>query len=334
MPDPLDELAEWSNKEPAPPPLDVDPARVGRSQFWFVMLLVGMTFGAILLLLKAGDYGSSLFLALPFTLGVLIGFTGYPRYSYWRFHVWANGICLAVTLLTWMTGFEGAICIIMAYGIVLLPLTAGLFLGTAIWRIRLRNKLPMLLMLCAVNPITYLSERTFPPLYTHEVVTTMEVEAPVQRVWAVLTSPVAFGTSDHFLLRSGVTYPLDMRLDRSGDEPCLVCHLNNLDTRLRVVALDSLRSMAVEPIEQPIPMREVSFIGELDAPHLHGYFGVDRGEFRLERIDDGHTRIIASTRYHHRIAPAFYWRWWSDHLIDAMHRNVLRGVVAKAEGSS
>ena len=136
MPGPLDELADRSNKEPAQPPLDVDPERVERSTFWFVLLLVGLTLGCILLLLGAGDYGSSLFLALPFTLGLLIGFTGYPRYSYWRFHLWANGICLAVTLFTWLTGFEGAICIIMAYVIVLLPLTLGLFLGTAIWRIR------------------------------------------------------------------------------------------------------------------------------------------------------------------------------------------------------
>ncbi|HEX2616218.1 MAG TPA: hypothetical protein VHL57_01685, partial [Flavobacteriales bacterium] len=163
------------------------------------------------------------------------------------------------------------------------------------------------------------------------VVTTCDVAASDSAVWRVLTGPVVFGKSDHVLLRSGVTYPLDMRLEADTSGACLVCHLNNADTRLRVTALDPLRSLAFVPDEQPAPMREVSFIGELDAPHLHGYFGVDHGEFRLERIDATHTRIIATTRYHHRIAPAFYWRWWSDHLVDAMHRNVLRGVQERAE---
>ena len=310
----------------------MDPTRVQRSVFGFTMFLVGVLVLCILVLLNIGEYGGTLFLALPLTIGVLLGFTAFHRYSYGRFALIAFVIASVLGLLTLVTGFEGAICILMAYGLILLPITIGLFIGTALWRIRLKRHLPMLLLVCAVNPVTYVTEKSFPPFYTQEVVTVLDVDASPADVWSVLTGPVEFGESDHLLLSGGVTYPLDMRLDRSSAEPCLVCHLNNADTRLRVTTLDSLRSLTFEPVEQPPPMREVSFIGELEAPHLHGYFGVDRGEFRLGPIGEGRTRLIAITQYHHRIAPAFYWRWWSDHLIDAMHRNVLRGVALKAEG--
>ncbi len=310
----------------------VDPSRVPRSVFWFTMFLVAVVVGCIFLMLGFGEYGGTLFLALPLTVGALIGFVAFPRFSYGRIALIAFGIAGLLALLTLVSGFEGAICILMAYGIILFPISIGLFIGTALWRIRLKRQVPMLLLVCLVNPVTYITEKSFPPLYEHEVVTVVEVEASKESVWAALTAPVEFGASDHLLLSGGVTYPLDMRLDRSGAEPCLVCHLNNADARLRVTGIDSLRSLAFEPVEQPIPMRELSIIGELDAPHLHGYFGVDRGEFRLYPLGEGRTRLIATTRYHHRIAPAFYWRWWSDHLIDAMHRNVLRGVARCAEG--
>jgi hypothetical protein len=171
-------------------------------------------------------------------------------------------------------------------------------------------------------------------LYQDQVITTMDVRADQRTVWNTLMSPVQFAESDHLLLRNGVTYPLDMRLADGADGPCLLCHLNNDSTVLRITSMDTLNAFSFTPVTQPAPMREVSFVGELDAPHLHGYFGVDRGEFRLVPIDATRTRIIATTWYHHRIAPAFYWRWWSNHLIDAMHRNVLRGVEAKVGSTS
>ena len=84
------------------------------------------------------------------------------------------------------------------------------------------------------------------------------------------------------------------------------------------------RSMALSPSSSPSPcVRCLSSVNSMR--HLHGYFGIGRGEFRLERASTGgHTHH----RFHELSPPhraGFHWRLVGDSLIDAMHRNVLRG---------
>jgi hypothetical protein len=81
----------------------------------------------------------------------------------------------------------------------------------------------------------------------------------------------------------------------------------------------------------PAPMRELSPYPKIHAPHLHGYFQVDSGTFRLQALPGGRTLLEARTTYRHTIGPRAYWEVWSDYLLDAMHTRVLATIKAKAE---
>ncbi len=80
------------------------------------------------------------------------------------------------------------------------------------------------------------------------------------------------------------------------------------------------------------------FYEHVDAPHLHGFFRANHGEFRLEEVPttrDGvtvvHTRLSGTTWYQHGLQPEFYWQWWSDLMVHAIHRRVLAHIAGQAE---
>ena len=80
--------------------------------------------------------------------------------------------------------------------------------------------------------------------------------------------------------------------------------------------------LAFDVTKQPPPMKELSPY-DIHPPHLDGHLESKRGEFRLEKIDGGKTRLIGTTWHKHNMWPATYWRTWSDFLIGRIHQRVL-----------
>jgi hypothetical protein len=78
-------------------------------------------------------------------------------------------------------------------------------------------------------------------------------------------------------------------------------------------------------------MRELSPYGAIDAPHLHGYLVSQRGQFELQPLSGGRTRLIGTTWYQHHLWPAQYWRLWSDAIIHRIHLRVLRHIKVLSE---
>jgi hypothetical protein len=48
-------------------------------------------------------------------------------------------------------------------------------------------------------------------------------------------------------------------------------------------------------------------------------------------LGGGRTRLEWTTWYQHHMWPAAYWRLWSDYLIHAIHRRVLRHIKGHCE---
>jgi hypothetical protein len=78
-------------------------------------------------------------------------------------------------------------------------------------------------------------------------------------------------------------------------------------------------------------MQEWSPHGHFDAPHLEGYFVAKHGQFLLEPLPGGRTRLVGSTWYSHGLWPSWYWRLWSDPMVHAIHQRVLAHVAGLAE---
>jgi len=79
------------------------------------------------------------------------------------------------------------------------------------------------------------------------------------------------------------------------------------------------------------PMKEMNPFGEVDAPHLHGYFVSKVGQFRLIRLAGNRTMLEGTSWYQHGMWPAQYWRWWSDAIVHRVHSRVLRHIQVLSE---
>src|SRR5213079_1054917 len=84
----------------------------------------------------------------------------------------------------------------------------------------------------------------------------------------------------------------------------------------------------------PAPLNEVSPYGNIQPPHLHGYFVSEAGQFLLTPLPGGRTRLEGTTWYRHNLEPAGYWRWWSDYVIHTIHMRVLNHVKKLAESQA
>ena len=109
------------------------------------------------------------------------------------------------------------------------------------------------------------------------------------------------------------------------------CRFSTGDFVEPITVWDAPRRLAFSVREQPVPMKELSPWGGVHPPHLDGFLRSRRGEFRLERLAGGRTRLVGTTWYENRMWPAAYWRAWSDTLIHRIHLRVLRFVGELSE---
>lgn len=94
---------------------------------------------------------------------------------------------------------------------------------------------------------------------------------------------------------------------------------------------DEPRLLKFSVTSNPAPMREWTPYEAVHPPHLEGFLVSSGGQFLLERLDSGGTRLEGTTWYRHSLWPAGYWRLWSDELIHRIHMRVLKHIKAEAE---
>jgi hypothetical protein len=282
-------------------------------------------------------YGMMLFVGLPFCIGFsasLLHGWRYPRSG-------AQSLFVAVTALLFVCGallavaWEGIICLLMAFPIALVLTILGAFLGYAIQRQRPTSRataavaVPMLLPLLMGGDAAH---RVDAPLY--EVRTSVDIDAPAERVWP---NVIGFGDiteSPDWLFRAGVAYPLRARIRGSGVGATRYCIFTTGAFVEPIELWDPPRHLRFGVTANPAPMRELTLYDDIRPPHLDGYLVSRRGEFVLQPLSGGRTRLIGRTWYQHHLAPAGYWRLWSDAIIHRIHTRVLRHIRRLSETSA
>jgi hypothetical protein len=288
----------------------------------------------VLLLLTKGEYGWTLFLAIPFTVSFVMGFIGAPKPETGCVTILVRSLIglLITGALLMAAGAEGGICFLMAAGLLILPTGLGLFFGRLLGSAHLQtNKMYILGLFILINPSTLTYD-----LLDHsqvEATTTTEIiiNAADTMIWKKLTQKVEFNKSNNFFLKAGISYPLDMELQQVDNQCFLKCNTTNGFANLRVDTLIQNKKMVFKPEQEVVPMREMSIYPKIDAPHLHGYFENQYGMFEIEPLSAGQCRVRAQTHYTYRITPVWYWALWSDYLVDKMHQNVLNKIKMDCE---
>lgn len=281
------------------------------------------------------DYGIALFVIAPFTLGFLAALL----YNLFQTRKMWESIVISIVMVVVMglasIGFlmEGAICVLMASPILALSAIAGSIIGYYLSkRVRNRYNLMIIGLIAPLLSMTVEDQIDLQPT-PQTTESAVIIDAPPAMVWEVLEQPLDFGLQNHALFKAGVTYPQSMQL--VGDENAASLHVihSRGESDLPIIRFEDEETFMFQIEHTPEPMKELSPVGDFDAPHLHGYFNAYWGGFSLEALPNGQTRLTGSTYYSYKIYPANYWEHWTEYLIDQMHLYVLNAVKTKTEAN-
>ena len=323
--------------EPAAPPLETTEPGGHLFSSALIAIAAGVAFGllmTVLAVLFKGHYGSTLFFGTPFAMGALTGFIfnrEYPGTSWDTVRVTLS-MFLFVGGALFLLAFEGAICIAMAIPVGLFIGLLGAAMGRAI-ALCDRRRLPPAAATMLLLPLSLVLE---PPHLTgkilHEVQSSVEINAPPDRVWPHVVAFHPIPDPSDLLFRLGIAYPRSARIEGGGIGAVRYCNFSTGPFVEPITHWEPGVRLGFDVVSSPDPLRELSVYSNLSPPHLHGYLRSQRGEFSLLTLSDGRTRLEGSTWYEIEMAPEGYWQLWSDFLIHRIHNRVLHHIKTEVEG--
>ena len=298
------------------------------------------TAGGLLFLLLGtqliGSYGWSLFVALPFCMGLFSAL----MYSYHEPRT--LGSCIEVSVLpivvigvvVFAIAVEGLICLMMAAPLGLIFTTLGGVLGYQIqaryWSPR--NKPAILSMILLIIPSVFVGERAISPEPPGFVVrSAVTIDARPEKVWNQVVAFAEIAPPQELLFRAGVGYPIRAEISGTRVGATRHCIFSTGAFEEPITVWDEPRLLKFTVTKNPEPLNELSPWGHLHPPHMHGYFVSQGGQFLLTELPGHRTRLEGTTWYQHTMWPATYWGWWSNYVIHRIHMRVLNHIRERAE---
>jgi uncharacterized membrane protein YhaH (DUF805 family) len=331
-----EEMAPW----PAVRPLEgiIPRGKLGSA---VLAIVVTTAIGLVFVLLGTtviGAYGWSLFVALPFCLGlfaVLLHSYHGPR---------DYGTCMSVALLPMgllgllllVVAIEGLICILMAaplaLGLAAIGGSLGYYIQGNYWGAR--QGAAMLSVVLFAMPAVFAMERGVGLEGPKFVVrTSIDVKVPPERVWQQVVAFAEIPPPTEMLFRAGIAYPIRAEITGRGPGAVRRCIFSTGAFLEPIEVWDEPRSLKFGVTASPAPLNEMTPYGHIEPRHLHGYFVSEEGQFLLTALPDGGTRLEGTTRYRNAMRPAAYWHVWSDYIIHSIHLRVLNHIKETAEHS-
>lgn len=288
---------------------------------------ISIVFGALSTWLFE-SYGLMLFVGLPF----VIGFTSAVIHGY-RYPRSLSQVILVscVSLFLVAGGFvafawEGILCLAMAFPIAVALTVIGALFG---YVVQLRGRPAVAACVPIVLPLLLVLEPAQPPLTA--VRTSIEIEAPASEVWRNVIAFSDIADAPEWLFRTGIAYPLRARIRGHGPGAVRYCIFTTGAFVEPIDVWDEPHRLGFAVTHTPAPMDELSPYASVRPPHLDGFLVSQRGEFLLERVGTGKTRLTGTTWYRNRLYPSMYWRVWSDEIIHRIHLRVLRHIRTLSE---
>jgi uncharacterized membrane protein YhaH (DUF805 family) len=301
----------------------------------FLTTVLGLVFLALGTLV-IGAYGWGLFVALPFCLGmfsVLLHSYHAPRDLWACFNVALLPVgVLGVVLI--LVAMEGVICVLMAAPFALGLAALGGMLGYSIQKHHWvpKQRPAMLSIVLLLVPVSFGIEHAAalqPPVFM--VRTAIEVNAPPEKVWNQVVAFAEIPPPKELLFRAGIAYPIRAEISGRGVGAVRHCIFSTGPFVEPIEVWDEPRLLQFGVTANPAPLNELSPYGNIQPPHLHGYFVSEKGQFLLTALPGGRTRLEGTTWYQHTMWPAAYWHLWSDYIIHRIHMRVLEHIRAEAE---
>lgn len=280
-------------------------------------------------LLSFREYGFFLFVLLP----IYIGFSSAALYGKASLSKTFGATVIALLLVGFFLLFlalEGVICMIMAFPLALILALLGTLIGMLTWKSnRRRVKVIPLIFICLTPFLLSFETSTKSEPTVHKVVSTVEINAPIEEVWQNVVAFPNIETPPEGILRFGFAYPVNAKIEGQGAGAIRYCNFNTGAFVEPITAWQEPNLLAFDVKSQPAPMIETSFYENLQTAHLE-YIKSQRGQFRLYE-KNGVTVVEGTTFYTHDIAPDFYWNLFSEEIIHKIHLRVLNHIKKVSE---
>jgi len=312
-----------------------DLSGVMESALFAVVATAALATAAIALTTQyLATYGIGLFIAVPFCVGYLSAFLHGRRHP--NAPVQAYVVALLSTLLLggflFALAWEGVICLLMAAPLAIVVAMIGAYCGNRSARRPDLNRGAPAYLTVAILPLLLMAEagaRREAPLY--RVDSEIVIDAPAETVWKNVVTFSEITETPEWYFRAGIAYPLRARIAGRGVGATRTCEFTTGNFIEPIEVWNEPRLLRFGVTANPPPMRELSPYSSVDAPHLHGFLISQRGQFAIETLPDGRTRLTGTTWYQHHLWPAGYWRLWSDAIIHRIHLRVLRHIKGLSE---
>lgn len=277
-------------------------------------LLGGAFVGGVLIF--SGNWGSALWIAVPLSCGVLVGYgtsisTGVKV---------ALVFCIGLSLIFGLMSFSlaGVFCGVVLAGIGLGPLVIGALAGAALrYRLQMsdfsqRDHFPIWLVL--LLPLIWgLIEGPPSPSATIQTVSTARVvQFPIQKCWDALMFYEDVQHQAPWIIRTGLATPVSSEGVLTGIGDQRTCHYTTGRIVKQVTAFDPPNHLSFDVIEQ-------TDVYEHDAQLIGG-------SFEFIRVDENTTRILLTTTYRPRLSPRFAWEPFERFAVRGLHNHVLEGI--------
>lgn len=277
-------------------------------------------------------YGAALFFATPFVMGVTTSFA--YNFRVLRSPMSSVGLAILSVAITGsvilLFAIEGILCLAMAFPIAAVLATFGAAVGWALARqssARPTHAMMSVLLLPALAGAEH--ETAKPEL--REVATTLEIDAPPERVWPHVIGFTDLPPPSQAYFKLGIAYPKRARIFGEGVGAVRHCEFSTGPFVEPITAWEPPRRLAFDVASQPPSMSELSPYASVKAAHLEGYMVSKRGEFRLVPLPNGRTRLEGSTWYTLSIFPEAYWTVFGEALLHSIHGRVLGHIKNLSE---
>lgn len=322
------------SREPSPDAPALHEARVGLS----TALAVASALGAIVFLtcmafavgLMKG-YGIALFVGAPFLSGlsvVRILAELQPEAGRGR-AVAATLLAMALSIAVFVAfALEGAVCILMASPLVGLLAVLGALAGHEAFRKPLPQGYAPALV---IFPVLVLLDLRAPEPRERVVESEVIVAAPPERVWTQVIGFPELPPAREWIFKAGVAAPLRATIEGQGVGAMRRCEFSTGAFVEPVTTWLPGRELAFGVASQPDVLREFTLYPGPRPPHLDDYLRCSRGQFLLEPLPGGRTRLVGRTWYRLRMGPEPYWALWADGFIHRIHLRVLEHVARQTQ---
>ncbi len=287
-----------------------------------------------------GNYGLSLFIALPFVMGyiaVWVHCRTQPRKLSDVFAVVSLSVLLAGAGIT-AIAIEGLICLAMAAPIAWVLAFFGGFLAYTIHNpavVQRPATAPFAVLILALPAMMGAEHFAPPPVPRYQVRTSIEISAPPEVVWKRIIAFPPLAEAKEWPFRFGVAYPIEARLKGEGLTADRECRFSTGSFKEPILAWEPGKHFAFAVADEPLLMKETSPYGNIHVRHLEDHdFQPERADFVLIALPDGGTRLEGTTTYQNKMWPGAYWRLWTDAIVHSIHRRVFVHVKELSEADA